>query len=451
MATAAVLSGLAAVTFCYDKDDTTVTETTDNEPKNERPLASPISFEIAQVNAKQLLDLFKNSHENYGEYRQKHSVNDAYNIASDKILLGAQILEGSDPFQGSPYVSTDGGKVVIGGREFDLQNHTQFTFAQVLTEALLRSRFGSDIRGFETPFTQHTPDDIMILIGKIEFERTDISPFALRPEEIAEFAKEIGALESAGLTIPKTARITWNRETKSADGDVINLFLPDLTFEGRLLSDRSLAGFYLERDPNILTEYTKTINEVFANLPAPIQEAELSAPGYYGYLYDNDKDLFKEAFTSYISDGERFRRRIEYAKAKGLLSEQKLLEAHYDFMKRFFNGNEFTDNFALRKVVEYSPENVVDIHDWDKDHPGIFLRTEPTLEIDPKRPAVFDFSTVKLIEGPSIVLNDDTHEATRMWHVQEGTIINNRVFVSEEYHDSGWIPERALGEIILKR
>lgn len=199
------------------------------------------------------------------------------------------------------------------------------------------------------------------------------------------------------------------------------------------------------KTPVLQQDYSKLLDQTLKNLPSQIKEPNLVTPYPYGYL-NSDQGNFVNTFEAYLLRGEKFRRSIEYAKAKGLTSEQLLLETAYQYWQNFAKGQEFFGNGLLKKETQFSAGMVIRINDWDKRSPGIFLRPQPIPNIDPKWPAVYNGTVVKIEEGPVLVIDDTKLEAFPMWQVQVGTLVLERNFVVRVFDSKGWIAQEWLGE-----
>jgi len=372
----------------------------------------------------------------------------------------ADFISSASPEMSEQYFSIkhleDKTVIVIQGREFDISNNsTDFVIGTALTDYFFQEQFADELsQKFEFfNFDRQTLDDINNLLwlkdNFEEIELGDLPPIA-RTANLEELAIGLKALQEAGLSIPHKAKISvlnyGDNPYKGTDNDTI--FLDVYSYPtGEFRVGSSIAEFLMANNPKILEGYSEVVSEAFSQNQNQITEPRLISSFDYGYLYGDDAAEFSIFFSDYIFEGEGLRKKIAYANATGHFAEAAILETKSGYVQQLVGGRDYSVDGRTKKVIrDYQVGEVIEIDDYERPRKsGIFLRQEPTLEIDPNWPITFDRQPVKLVGKPKVILNDRDLEATTFWQVQTGDIASGRVFVADQRTPPGWVSQEWFG------
>jgi len=347
--------------------------------------------------------------------------------------------------------------IVIQDRAFDISNNSaDFVIGTALIDYLFQQQFADELRQEFQSFNydRQTLDDIDNLLWlKDNFEKIelgDLPPIA-RTANLEELAIGLKALQEAGLPIPKKARIgnfnysDSNNPYEGEDEETIFLDVWDYP-TGEFRAESAIAEFTIANNPQILEGYSQVVTAAFDQYEDQITEPMLLSSGDYGYLGD-DASEFSSFFADYIFDGVSLRKRIAYVKATGHLAEAAILEVKASYVRQLLGGRDYSVDGGTKEIREYKIGDIIEIVDYEAPRdPGIYLRSGPVLEIDPNWPSVRDGSKVRLIGGPTVVLDHDYHEATTFWQVEEGSIVNQRLWLRDpQYDNDGDVSEEWFG------
>ncbi len=215
------------------------------------------------------------------------------------------------------------GYLVAGnGRLFSLGTPDGLTIANVLVEASLMNRFPD-----AAPWWKALPDTALDDIWWMS-KRVTISPLStnfISPHDLVDLARGMRILESAGQEIPISVAIN---PTKRLPAKTLN-------FTGEPYRD--LAVFVLEKNPNLLEDYKKAVDEALANISQPSLRLEFLSVSKYGYLtyQDSPKQELLTTLAYFLRNAEDIKRRIEVAKKAGFTDEAGILEVKLKILKQW--------------------------------------------------------------------------------------------------------------------
>jgi hypothetical protein len=382
--------------------------------------------------------------ESYPKLREDKSQKEMYDIAKERPVTIARFYQQNSQYNLEFVAPISDHTVRINGREYDVNKRTDFVIASALLETLIMEKYELTYE-LHRPLPSNTFENIERLYGKVEFEETDVPPF-VPAEQLSALSKVIQALEATSKPYPKVISLVPDGSTYEQKSDTLALEVSPYSGMIRLYSD--IAQWIRTQNESAFWAYQDAIQKTYDESPVPFKEPELIF--MYGYSQDQEDD-FATTFAEYFLNGVGFRGRIEYAWAKGFQLEAKILEAKYCAWVEFWHGKEFLVDGITATLRDYKIGDVVTIYDYDPQHPGIFLRPQPTLERNPSWPVVYDGAKVRITDGPVLVLDDRTKEAVWEWNVEKGTVWNFPNFF-EPGKKNGWIPRNWLGEIVpLKR
>jgi len=199
-------------------------------------------------------------------------------------------------------------------------------------------------------------------------------------------------------------------------------------------------------NPKILEGYSQVVTESFSQHQNQITEPRLLSSADYSYVYSDDRTEFSSFFPDYIFNGEALRKKIAYANATGHFAEAAILEAKSGYVRQLVGGRDYSVDGRPKTIRQYQVGEVIEIENYERPRrEGIFLRQEPTLEINPNWPSTFDGQPVKLVGEPKVILNNRDLEATTFWQVQAGDIVSGRVFIADQGTAPGWVSEEWFG------
>lgn len=449
----------AAIAYCAREQDSSpnAPDTTVEPTATARQLELPGAEEASPQAVIDLYNQTQDLNENYFDSRRQGlSQDDLRKVAIDLSVSKVRAMWASSHFPSDPFIKNEGNVVIFNnGRQFDLDKPTDFVIGTALADYFLHSDF-QEVLEEEIGFVFNKQrlqsfegfNNIFWLTDNVQIEMGDIPPIA-RTESLEKLSQGLQFLQEAGLPLPQKARIEYfGLEDKNIyeNVDANTLLLQVYSFpDGDFRVRTSLTDYIIAKNPEVLKNYKERVSAVFDAQNSQITEPRLLSPSDYGYVYDDEGEL-PQVLADYIYDGVSFRKKIAYSMATDHIAEGSILQAKYDYTRELFSGVETSVDGRRHDVLNYNVGDVIEIEDYyDFVRPGIFLRETPTLEIDPNRPAVYDYQKVKIVEGPALYLDEVNLEATRMWRVQEGTVANDRVFVGDNDRN-GWISEEWFGE-----
>lgn len=452
-----VILGIACKDSGEHKPSTEQIEPTQITEQIERPSSNEASTQTV----KNLFNQTQELNENYfNQRKQLVSQDDLRKTAINLTISKVRAMLASSQFSDNAFIKNNGHVLIFSnGREFDLDEPTEFVIGTALVDYFFHDTFQDVLKDdigfvFEKQRLQSYEgfNNIFWLVDNIQIEIGDIPPIA-RTESLERLAQGLKFLKETGMTLPKKAKIDYfGLEDKNiyenVEGDTLLLQVYSFS-NGDFRTETSLTDYIIARNPDVLKNYQEKVSAAFSEQTSEITEPELISSSEYGYLYDDEGEL-PQVLADYIYDGVSFRKKIAYAATTGHIAETNILQAKYDYAREVFGAFETSVDGRKKNVIDYNLGDVIRMADYNIARPGIYLRETPTLEIDPNRPAIYNYSVVKIIQGPELYLDDINLEATRMWKIQTGNIVGGRIFIGDNER-SGWVSEEWFGEQIQSK
>ncbi|MBI2022804.1 hypothetical protein HYS97_03080 [Candidatus Daviesbacteria bacterium] len=408
-----------------------------------RPTETPFAVIAPEVSPRSRLDIlngFIKSRYWYEEERRNKLPDQIIAEERGNILLAAAYHKkatGSSKFE---VLSPE--QISINGQTFDLKDPTQRVFAGALADVAIEG-LEQKRRIYLAEQPAKAEDEIRKLIAKVRFVDSDGPPH-LHPNDLMNMQQALELLAGRGKPYPKvwaTSRGIFSFEKPANNPDGVLHFDPYHSLEG-------LAEYYRATDPNLYPEFVKRVAEAGkAKIPGGfIEGLDLLAPRYSYRLENTLEEQFRQAFVAFITSGQRFRNRVEYAIAVADLVSANVLTAKYDpFRERL--GFETLGNGVIKEEVDLSIGKVVEVVDYEGPR-GIVLKKTPTNNMKPENLVdyVVNEMVVRVLSGPQRVDYPDLQSSLYMVKVEAGDYGRAGNWESSPY-TVGYMPVQYLRNI----
>lgn len=362
---------------------------------------------------------------------------------TELAFLGAEILnlESDQAYK----VDRIKGEITADGRAFDVGRDRDLFIVDEIINSNLKA-IDKDKPGMERLRAKESVDDLLWLKDSninLRFDSRNIGyPYEGSLALLARFYRK---LDSMGVD-NFAKEITFVDSIKDdALGFTGGLYFPD---EEKILisgSGGQVAAAHEE------AHHQSDINEVFgqANFDKVVADArqkfDITRDNRDAYIspwvidipnINPDKEDYAETIAQYYYDGVAFRSRIQELKYKNDRAAE-VLEAKYNFAKKFFNGESYT---LGGEPFNVQAGDVYTIVDTDPAGIPISLRETPIGDAD-SFPMVRNGNQVKIVEGPVKALYRGRE--VNMWNVVPVLSIANY----DQNFDvaGGWVSEEWLG------
>lgn len=356
----------------------------------------------------------------------------------------------SQTFDHNSVFVTSGTNVFIRGREYKLDDHNDLTFADALLQSLIMVSEGTSyspqqrLRGLVLR-QRPIPEEIEALYGKIRFRVAESMPF-VNANGLAEFQRITQVLEQAGKSVPK-------RVVVSPNGSDYDLNTQTLLFNGRnphanILPITTLAYYYLNTDQRLVDVFGRRVKNAYSDVGDSIQDPTLTFADDLRQDYKGGDDFIR-AFVRFMTDGVGFRHRISYAKSQGFLAEARVLWDQYRTFQDWL-GFDTSVTGKQRQLVNYQVGDMARIDDYEPELPGIYLRQGANTRIDLSIGSVEDQDLVRIIDGPTLFVDEQAREASRWWKIEAGNIVeaNGLQVWIPDYRRVGFVSEEWFGGLV---
>lgn len=416
-------------------------------PPTPTPVPALISADPIIKEAQSLFD-FSRKMQNYQRQPKHKDKDQLFQTAREKILR----VVAADTYDSYTKISRSGGfPVVISGDtlttqwgEFNLNSLNDTIYGYATLELMFNNILAN--KPYPNLSSAHIWGIQMLRSNpgiSLEFIGTDGPPI-VSPQALSELNTARLLLANQRIAIPRKAEISSAIAIEQEEKGV-------LRFSQRPYQDLGL--YYLNNEPELLQDFKKALATLNQSAGSEVDPTLLGVSND-SYAYTPEQ-RFIETFAKYFQNGTEFRKRILYAQATDHPIEASLLQAKYDVFKNW-SSVEISNNFRPFDTNSFYLDEEVFVADPTRTSKnfGIYLRPEPTLDIDPAWPYVDNCYMARILGERTIVLDHFKKQATLMYRVDaypEGRSVCENWGVFNHQEASGWIPADYLQPVERKR